>query len=116
MDINQLNCFISVAQTLNFSEAARRNYVSQSTVSRYVSELEKMGGRVDKTDNKVFIYPSDLIGAETDATDLRAGAALIVASLGANGESSISNIGYILRGYEDIVGKLSSLGAIIKIV
>ena len=41
MDINQLNCFISVAQTLNFSEAARRNYVSQSTVSRYISDLEK---------------------------------------------------------------------------
>ena len=34
MDVNQLNCFITVAQTLNFSEAARRNYVSQSTVSR----------------------------------------------------------------------------------
>lgn len=44
MDINQLNCFISVAQTLNFSEAARRNYVSQSTVSRYISELEKEFG------------------------------------------------------------------------
>lgn len=44
MDINQLNCFISVAQTLNFSEAARRNYVSQSTVSRYVSDLEKEFG------------------------------------------------------------------------
>lgn len=44
MDINQLNCFISVAQTLNFSEAARRNFVSQSTVSRYVSELEKEFG------------------------------------------------------------------------
>ena len=82
----------------------------------YLNELEKMGGRVDKTDNKVFIYPSELVSAETDATDLRAGAALIVASLGAKGESSISNIGYILRGYEDIVGKLSSLGAIIKIV
>lgn len=41
MYINQLVCFISVAQTLNFSEAARRNYVSQSTVSRYVSDLEK---------------------------------------------------------------------------
>lgn len=41
MDINQLKCFISVAQTLNFSEAARRNYVSQSTVSRYISDLEK---------------------------------------------------------------------------
>lgn len=44
MDINQLNCFISVAHTLNFSEAARRNYVSQSTVSRYVSDLEKEFG------------------------------------------------------------------------
>lgn len=44
MDINQLVCFISVAQTLNFSEAARRNYVSQSTVSRYVSDLEKEFG------------------------------------------------------------------------
>lgn len=41
MDINQLKCFISVAHTLNFSEAARRNFVSQSTVSRYISELEK---------------------------------------------------------------------------
>lgn len=44
MDINQLVYFISVAQTLNFSEAARRNYVSQSTVSRYVSDLEKEFG------------------------------------------------------------------------
>lgn len=44
MDINQLDCFISVAQTLNFSEAARRNYVSQSTVSRYISDLEKEFG------------------------------------------------------------------------
>ena len=44
MDINQLKCFISVARTLNFSEAARRNYVSQSTVSRYIIELEKEFG------------------------------------------------------------------------
>lgn len=44
MDINQLNCFIAVAQTLNFSEAARRTYVSQSTVSRYISDLEKEFG------------------------------------------------------------------------
>lgn len=41
MDFNQLNCFISVARTLNFSEAARQNFVSQSTVSRYIGELEK---------------------------------------------------------------------------
>lgn len=44
MDINQLICFISAAQTLNFSEAARRNYVSQSTVSRYIGDLEKEFG------------------------------------------------------------------------
>lgn len=44
MDINQIKCFITVARTLNFSEAARRNYVSQSTVSRYISELEKEFG------------------------------------------------------------------------
>ncbi len=44
VDFNQINCFISVAKTLNFSEAARQNFVSQSTVSRYVSELEKEFG------------------------------------------------------------------------
>ena len=52
MDINQLNCFITVAQTLNFSEAARRNYVSQSTVSRYVSDLEKEFGVQKDKENK----------------------------------------------------------------
>ena len=82
----------------------------------YVGELKKMGARVDKIDNKVVIKPSMLDGCSVDATDLRAGAALIVASLYAYGESIINNVTYILRGYEDIVGKLSSVGAIIKIV
>ncbi len=44
MDHIQLKCFISVARTLSFSEAARRNYVSQSTVSRYIRDLEKEFG------------------------------------------------------------------------
>lgn len=44
MDTIQLKCFISVARTLSFSEAARRNYLSQSTVSRYIKELEKEFG------------------------------------------------------------------------
>lgn len=44
MDNIQLKCFISVARTLSFSEAARRNYVSQSTVSRYIRDLEKEFG------------------------------------------------------------------------
>ncbi|MCI7085957.1 LysR family transcriptional regulator [bacterium] len=44
MDFNQISCFISVARTLNFSEAARQSFVSQSTVSRYIGELEKEFG------------------------------------------------------------------------
>ncbi len=59
MDINQLNCFISVARTLNFSEAARRNYVSQSTVSRYIGDLEKeLGVKLFTRSNRdVIITP-----------------------------------------------------------
>ena len=41
MDINIIKYFVSVAQTLNFSEAARQNFVSQSTVSRGIIEMEK---------------------------------------------------------------------------
>jgi len=82
----------------------------------YVNELKKMGGKLEKTDSKVFVKPSYLYGTEIDATDLRAGAGLVVASLGAEGNSTVNNVGYILRGYEDMVGKLSSIGAIIKIV
>ena len=44
VDVAQLECFITVAQTLNFSEAARRHFVSQSTVSRYIADLEKEFG------------------------------------------------------------------------
>lgn len=77
----------------------------------YLYELEKMGAKFKKVGNKVEIYHSPLCGAILDATDLRAGAALIVAALGANGRSEINNVNYIVRGYEDIVSKLSSVGA-----
>ena len=77
----------------------------------YLCELEKMGAKFEKIGNKVTIYQSSLHGAVLDATDLRAGAALIVASLGASGRSEINNVNYIVRGYEDIVPKLSSVGA-----
>lgn len=74
MDINQLNCFISAAQTLNFSEAARRNYVSQSTVSRYIGELEKELGTklftrshrdvIITKEGKTFLsYALDIVGS-----------------------------------------------------
>ncbi len=60
--------------------------------------------------------PSNLKGTEVTATDLRAGASLIIAGLIAEGTTKISNIEYILRGYEDIVEKLKAVGADIEII
>ncbi len=77
----------------------------------YSYELEKMGAKIERIDNSIKIYGSSLYGATLDATDLRAGAALIVSALGATGKSEINNVNYIVRGYEDIVSKLSSVGA-----
>lgn len=82
----------------------------------YVNELQKMGADIKREGNLVKIYPSSLHSASVDATDLRAGASLICASLGIRGESTINNVNYIVRGYEDIVGKIASLGGKIKLL
>ena len=57
-----------------------------------------------------------LTGAPIQAYDLRAGAAMVIAALAAQGESEISNVQYIERGYEDIIGKLRALGADIRAI
>ena len=57
---------------------------------------------------------SHLTPATVQAFDLRAGAAMVVAALAAKGTSEILNVQYIERGYEDIIGKLRSLGADIE--
>ena len=75
-----------------------------------------MGANITTIDNIAVIKPSQLFGAKTDATDLRAGAALVTASLGAQGNSEISNVNYIIRGYECLVEKLTSIGGKIKLV
>lgn len=82
----------------------------------YADELVKMGARIEREGEAIRILPSALKGAELDATDLRAGACLVGASLGAEGESTINNVNYIVRGYENIVGKISSIGGKIKLV
>ena len=80
-------------------------------------ELNKMGANIDYTNTISKIYgPTELIGCEVKASDLRAGAALIIAGLIAKGTTKISNIEYILRGYEDLVEKLRAVGADISIV
>ena len=82
----------------------------------YVNELKKMGADITKNGNTVRIKGSVLYGAKIDATDLRAGAGLVIASLGANGKSEINNVNYIVRGYEDLVGKISAIGGNIKLI
>lgn len=82
----------------------------------YANELKKMGANIEIYLNKAVVKSSKLFGGKTDATDLRAGAALITASLGAEGNSEINNVNYIVRGYEDIVSKISSIGGKIKFI
>ena len=82
----------------------------------YVQELEKMGALIKRHDNTVYITDTKLKGAVTDATDLRAGAALVAAALGAEGKSEINNVNYIVRGYESIVDKIANIGGKIKLI
>ena len=82
---------------------------------RYVDELIKMGAtiRLD-SHTATFTGVERLSGASVEAMDLRAGAALVIAGLMADGVTEISGVQYINRGYVDIVGKLRSLGADIE--
>lgn len=97
--------------TSNFQETI---YESRSG---HFPELIKMGASIEYTNTSAKITgPTPLYGADVSASDLRAGAALIIAGLAAAGTTRISNIEYILRGYEDLVNKLSKVGADIDIV
>ncbi len=82
---------------------------------KYVDQLTLMNAKI-KVDGKVAIVTGvkEFTGAPVSATDLRAGAALVIAGLVAKGTTEVDNIVYIDRGYEDIVEKLSALGADIK--
>lgn len=79
---------------------------------QYVDELRRMGANI-RTDNGLAVIegPVSLMGARVNAIDLRAGAAVVLAGLAAEGTTEVSNIKYIDRGYEDFVGKLRKLGA-----
>ncbi len=79
---------------------------------RYVDELRRMGAQI-QVDGKVAVIEGvdHLTGAPVCACDLRAGAAMVIAGLAARGRTEVDHIYHIERGYEDIVGKLSNLGA-----
>jgi UDP-N-acetylglucosamine 1-carboxyvinyltransferase len=76
-----------------------------------------MGAHVRQENRtSIIIGPSKLKGTEVEATDLRAGACMVTAGLIAEGTTTINNIEHILRGYENIVEKLTNVGADIKII
>ncbi len=82
---------------------------------KYVDELNRMGGKIKVEGNTAYIEGVDrFTGAPLSAPDLRAGAALVIAALAAEGISEIEDIEYIQRGYEDFEGKLRGLGAVIE--
>ena len=79
---------------------------------RYIEELCKLGADIRIDGHHAVIKGVDhLIGTAVTAPDIRAGAALVVAGLAAHGETVISEIHHIDRGYDDLVGRLSGLGA-----
>lgn len=82
---------------------------------RYVDELRRMGAKISVNDKTAVIEGvSELNASPLKSTDLRAGAAMIIAALTANGTSYIEDIKYIERGYEDVVEKFRNIGADIK--
>ena len=81
----------------------------------HVEELNRMGAKITTSDRSANIEgPAKLVGCDVRATDLRAGAAMILAGLVAEGETRIGDLYHIDRGYEDIVEKLKNLGADIE--
>ena len=103
-----------LTQCKGISEVHETIYESRFQNIEY---LNKMGAEIKINDDKAFVYgPTMLKGKKVTATDLRAGACLVLAGLVADGTTTIENVDHILRGYENIIDKLSSVGANIKLV
>ena len=84
---------------------------------RHVPYLNGMGAKINALDKKAIVSgPTPLVGRKVKATDLRAGASMLVAGMIATGTTTVTNVEHLLRGYERIVDKLNNVGAKIKLV
>ena len=84
---------------------------------RYTDEFKRMGAQIQVDGNLAIIEGVErLTGAQLEACDLRAGAAMLIAALAAHGVSEITNVQYIERGYEDVIGKIRGVGGHIRAV
>jgi UDP-N-acetylglucosamine 1-carboxyvinyltransferase len=82
---------------------------------RYVDELRRMGADIRTEGHHAVVRGVPrLSGAQVKAPDIRAGAALVLAGLAAEGETSVSGVEHIERGYDDLVGTLQGLGASVR--
>ena len=83
---------------------------------RFTNELKRMGAKINIEDRIAIIKGVRKInGAVVEATDLRGGAAVVIAGLVAKGKTTVNNIEYILRGYENLDKKLNKIGANIEV-
>lgn len=99
------------------SRAKGRGVITESVFENrfgHLSEMKKMGASVKIDGRCAIIEGTRLSGAKVTATDLRAGAALVIAGLCASGETTVTNAELILRGYEDFDIQLKNAGADIK--
>jgi len=84
---------------------------------RYTDEFKRMGAQIQVDGNLAIIEGVErLTGAQLEACDLRAGAAMLIAALAAHGISEITNVQYIERGYEDVIGKIRAIGGNVRAV
>lgn len=85
--------------------------------TNHIAELVRMGADISIVGGRIaYQGPNKLTGALVKASDLRAGAALVTAGLMADGQTEITNVEFILRGYSNIIEKLTALGADIKLI
>jgi len=83
----------------------------------HIKEFKKMGAKIDVQDNVAVITGvPKLTAAEVHTSDLRAGAALIILGLAAEGETLVCDLHHVWRGYEDLVEKMRSLGADLELI
>ncbi len=110
-DIQQPMC-AALTTGVGWSEIEETIYESRTG---HVSELARMGARISQRGAFTMIDgPARLEGAEVEASDLRAGAALVLAGLMAKGETTIRNVHYIDRGYQDLEKNIQGLGGRIE--
>ncbi len=102
------------------STAAGKSVITENVFENrfsFVQELTKLGADIEVSDHHAVIQGDrQFHGGKVKAPDLRAGAGLVIAGLAAHGDVEISDIHHIERGYEDLTGRLRSLGAEIEVV